>query len=650
MTNSSEIGANLARLRKRRGLTLDGLAELSSVSRAAISALENGASNPRLETLWSLANALGIEFGELVGGRNDVEVVEADGISARLIDRQTRPRTVEAFLLDLPANAKRHADAHVHGVSENVVVLSGTIAVGPLSAPMLLHAGQSHQFAADVPHIYSAGAEPSRAIVTIVYPEDDTALTAEDQDLEWPVGKDEWENVRAQLNRARVEVQNGCAHSRITFKNAPESLPSATRLLEDELATRSGIAETARIFVTRDLTPTIATFYRTAQMRPLPINEQIATPLITNCRELACAAVTPWLANGIDPDDLQIRSQSSKHIIEAALAAEVLTRLGRPTVPIGISQKRVTPKQSIMPDRMFEDRIDVDAYEAYELVHPAYARQVLAVAEMLPVLANKTDQTILDIGTGPGLALEMLLELRPELRAVAIDPSEIANVHLCRRFAGDDRVQAVHASIPDYRPADRTFEAAVSIGASQHLDTKQFLSSIHECLAAGGVLVIADEMLTPFRDRRQRNLALITHHLWYILDTLFKLPASSSETERAVCDILRQGLPPAMSLALSGRSEAAARQVRETFETAMEIDLGDVLVAREAVFNRFHLLELQALVAGLDYEVEQKTFPARFVSLAESSGFSLLQHRRIYATQGDGSYDAGTHLFVMVKQ
>ncbi len=37
-------------------------------------------------------------------------------------------------------------------------------------------------------------------------------------------------------------------------------------------------------------------------------------------------------------------------------------------------------------DRMFEDRIDVDVYEAYELVHPAYARQVLAVAETLPVL------------------------------------------------------------------------------------------------------------------------------------------------------------------------------------------------------------------------------------------------------------------------
>ncbi|ENS89149.1 hypothetical protein B997_00003 [Brucella melitensis UK3/06] len=226
---------NLARLRKRRGLTLDGLAELSSISRAAISALENGAGNPRLETLWSLANALGIEFGELVGARNDVEVVEADGISVRLIDRQTRPRTVEAFLLDLPANAKRHADAHVHGVSENVVVLSGAIAVGPLSTPMLLHAGQSHQFAADVPHIYSSGAEPSRAIVTIIYPEDDTALTSEDQELEWPVGKDEWANVRAQLNRARIEVQNGYAHSRITFKSAPEPLQSAIRLIEDEL-------------------------------------------------------------------------------------------------------------------------------------------------------------------------------------------------------------------------------------------------------------------------------------------------------------------------------------------------------------------------------------------------------------------------------
>lgn len=650
MSNSAEIGMNLARLRKRRGLTLDGLAELSSISRAAISALENGAGNPRLETLWSLANALGIEFGELVGARNDVEVVEADGISVRLIDRQTRPRTVEAFLLDLPANAKRYADAHVHGVSENVVVLSGAIVVGPLSTPMLLHAGQSHQFAADVPHIYSSGAEPSRAIVTIIYPEDDTALTSEDQELEWPVGKDEWANVRAQLNRARIEVQNGYAHSRITFKSAPEPLQSAIRLIEDELATRSGIAETAKVFVTGNRTPAIATFYRTTQMRPLPINEQLATPLITNCRELANAAITPWLAKKVDADDLHAKSQNSTHIIEAALAAEVLTRLGRPTVPTGNSQKQVTPKQSTLMDRMFEDRIDVDVYEAYELVHPAYARQVLAVAETLPVFASKPDQTILDVGTGPGLPLQMLLELRPELHVVAINPSEIANVHLSRRFADDSRVQAVQASIIDYRPADYLFDAAVSIGASHHLDTKQFLSSIHECLAAEGVLVIADEMLAPFRDRRERNLALVTHHLWYILDTLFDLPASSSEAERAVCDILKQGLPLAMSLALSGRSEAATRQVRETFEAATDIDLGNALVAREAAFNRFHLLELQALVAGLDYEVEQKTYPARFVSLAESSGFSLLQHRRIYATQGDGSYDAGTHLFVMVKR
>ncbi|MBO1545287.1 hypothetical protein H7D62_016435, partial [Brucella melitensis] len=42
--------------------------------------------------------------------------------------------------------------------------------------------------------------------------------------------------------------------------------------------------------------------------------------------------------------------------------------------------------------------IDVDVYEAYELVHPAYARQVLAVAETLPVFATKSDQTILDVG------------------------------------------------------------------------------------------------------------------------------------------------------------------------------------------------------------------------------------------------------------
>lgn len=46
------IGAHVVRLRKRRGVTLTSLSEISRVSKAAISALENGRGNPTIEVLW----------------------------------------------------------------------------------------------------------------------------------------------------------------------------------------------------------------------------------------------------------------------------------------------------------------------------------------------------------------------------------------------------------------------------------------------------------------------------------------------------------------------------------------------------------------------------------------------------------------------
>lgn len=65
------------------------------------------------------------------------------------------------------------------------------------------------------------------------------------------------------------------------------------------------------------------------------------------------------------------------------------------------------------------------------------------------------------------------------------------------------------------------------------------------------------------------------------------------------------------------------------------------------MFSRFHLLELQALIAGFDYEVEQKTSPQRFKALVQANGFDIKDHQRIYATDGDRLDDAGTHLWVM---
>ena len=74
-TTGDELGAAemnrrvseaLRRVRKARDLSLDQLALKSGVSRAALSQIEGGRTNPTLSVLWKVAVGLGIPFPELL--------------------------------------------------------------------------------------------------------------------------------------------------------------------------------------------------------------------------------------------------------------------------------------------------------------------------------------------------------------------------------------------------------------------------------------------------------------------------------------------------------------------------------------------------------------------------------------------------------
>src|SRR2546425_7373832 len=63
---TAAVGANLRRLRTRRGLSLERLAHASGVSRAMLSQIELGRSTPTLRTLWKIAYALNKPFSALI--------------------------------------------------------------------------------------------------------------------------------------------------------------------------------------------------------------------------------------------------------------------------------------------------------------------------------------------------------------------------------------------------------------------------------------------------------------------------------------------------------------------------------------------------------------------------------------------------------
>ena len=75
-----EVGATLQRLRLARGLTLEDLSRIAGVSKSMLSQIEREKANPTIAITWRLANALGVQIGELLA------TAEKDPETIRVLD------------------------------------------------------------------------------------------------------------------------------------------------------------------------------------------------------------------------------------------------------------------------------------------------------------------------------------------------------------------------------------------------------------------------------------------------------------------------------------------------------------------------------------------------------------------------------------
>lgn len=161
------VGENLERLRKQRGLSLERLSALSSVSRTMLGQIETGESMPTIGLLWKVARGLDVRFADLLGDENSGDVVvlpvsdskilrSGDGaFESRALFPFDNKRRAEFYELRLRGGHSEHADAHAEGTYENLAVHSGRLllAVGD-TQPIDLRAGDAIYFRADVPHTY----------------------------------------------------------------------------------------------------------------------------------------------------------------------------------------------------------------------------------------------------------------------------------------------------------------------------------------------------------------------------------------------------------------------------------------------------------------------------------------------------------------
>lgn len=359
-----------------------------------------------------------------------------------------------------------------------------------------------------------------------------------------------------------------------------------------------------------------------------------------------------------------IELSSESHLLTSTLASELLTLQGIPTVPKNFineynlshpkNQKKIQDKSDNL---MFEDRIDVDSYNYFELVHPAYAKQTVALVKLIELYCPEyqyENDYIIDFGTGPGTPLLMLMEALPLLKVHAVEPSPIAFSYLKENISSyHSRVTIEQSSFLDVKLPNKV-PIIMSTGASHHFNTFFLFQKAYELLKENGVLLIADEFISPYSSKEDRKRNLILHHTAYMKNLLIHpeetLKEKLTKEEDYLIDLFENYVPMIIFLAYRNELDQSVNLCKELYHKAHSVEWHNRVSRPEVAFYRLQLLELEALVAGIDYEVEQKTYPQRFCEMATSCGFTLINHQRIYPTMGNDEFNGGTHVFAFRKE
>jgi transcriptional regulator with XRE-family HTH domain/SAM-dependent methyltransferase len=658
------LAQNLQRFRELRGLTLSGLSQSCGVAKSTLSQLEQGQGNPTVETLWAIANTLEVPFGVLVSvASNDDMARNADlsgnGVNVRFIERTTGEPEIEIYTVEIESGHLKSSAPHPLGVVEKVVVIHGEMLVGDAVRPKLLRAGESHTFEADIAHVYGASHGPAKAMVFIEYPRRGYAGNDATVVLDWPKSVNDWESVCSVVNRLLIEVSNGIAAGLLRFRGCTATARTVRQDLRAKVLTQS-------LLFSWPLHTIAGVDRQGAYLAILPLRFTDAfshsighskrgdLPIMVDAARLSRLAEVPFVTLP-NSEQLQKTVANSSWIL-APLASEVALQRGAMLLPgqlHHLTQREMKPLQ-VNDDEAFSSRINVEHYDAFELLHPAYARQVVAMAQDILEFSESIDSFhAIDIGTGTGVPLLMLHELLPNLQVLAVEPDDTAFACLAENTRGIDGIKGHHGGFLDLNIPPGQAPLLTSVGASHHFNTAFMLQKSMSLLQPGGVLSVADEFLPEFHTQEERHLALVRHHSAYILTTMAWIERSglveADNEDGLFYEAFQQALALASIDAERGNSVQAVKGCRDLYASIRQSTLSKQPGHILGNYTRFFWLELQAMVAGFDYEVERKTYARRFTDLAYMAGFELLRHRRVFATTGADKWGGGTHVLTFRK-
>jgi transcriptional regulator with XRE-family HTH domain len=159
------VGENLRQLRRKHGLSLEQLSNISGVSRAMLGQIETGKSAPTINLLGRIAEALKVSVPSLIsnpGGAGTI-IVPRDratvlassdgGLTCRALFPWGDPQSIEMYEVTVAAYHCEDIAAHEPGTKKALVLVLGDIEITVAGdSPARLSEGDAILFNADTPH------------------------------------------------------------------------------------------------------------------------------------------------------------------------------------------------------------------------------------------------------------------------------------------------------------------------------------------------------------------------------------------------------------------------------------------------------------------------------------------------------------------
>ncbi|MCI4186299.1 XRE family transcriptional regulator [Dickeya dianthicola] len=160
-TTSINIGKKIKQLRMTRNISLNELSRLSGVSKAALSKLESGNSNPRVDTLDAIASALRVPLSDLLAvNTSTYPYMEKNTpmqgeYSQKMKFRIGLGNISEIWHLQMNPGVIINSPPHAAGTHEHILVHSGSLTLKLADdESIILKTGDFYCFSGSIFHSY----------------------------------------------------------------------------------------------------------------------------------------------------------------------------------------------------------------------------------------------------------------------------------------------------------------------------------------------------------------------------------------------------------------------------------------------------------------------------------------------------------------